>query len=136
MKRSIIITLLGAGAVLGIIVHTHRVGATGPMTVHVTLKDYQVMLAQRHLPAGKPITFVITNRGHYTHEFVLEPATAVDRAIRYHGTTYEADEIKPGATRTVTWTIPQPGAYKLACHIDHHYQKGMKTLITAVTTKT
>ena len=33
--------------------------------------------------------------------------------------------------RRVTWTIPQRGIYKLACHIDHHYQMGMKTLVTA-----
>ena len=33
--------------------------------------------------------------------------------------------------RRVTWTIPQKGNYKLAGHIDHHYQMGMKTLVTA-----
>jgi uncharacterized cupredoxin-like copper-binding protein len=101
------------------------------MTVHVTLKDYKVILARRQLPVGKPITFVITNQGHHTHEFVLERANAFDEAIRYRGTTFEADEIKPGTTRTVTWTIPRTGTYKLACHIDHHYQMGMKTLIRA-----
>jgi hypothetical protein len=60
-------------------------------------------------------------------------ANAVDQALRFHGTTYEADQIKPGTTRRVTWTIPRKGTYKLACHIDHHYQMGMKTLITAAT---
>ena len=56
----------------------------------------------------------------------------VDRAIRYRGRTYEADDIKPGATRTVTWTIPAAGMYQLACHRSHHYQRGMKTLVRAV----
>jgi uncharacterized cupredoxin-like copper-binding protein len=97
----------------------------------VTLQDYKVMLAQRHVPVGKPITFVVTNRGRHTHEFVLEAATAVDQALRYHGTTYEAHQIKPGTTRRITWTIPQNGTYKLACHLDHHYQMGMKIMLTA-----
>lgn len=104
------------------------------MTVHVTLMDYMVMPAQRHVPVGQPITFVITNRGPHTHELVLERANAVDKALRYHGSTYEAADIKPGTTRRVTWTIPQQGTYKLACHLDHHYQMGMKTWITAANT--
>jgi uncharacterized cupredoxin-like copper-binding protein len=101
------------------------------MRVSVTLRDYRVILSPHHFPVGKPITFVITNRGSHIHEFVLEPATAFDRAIRFDGKTYEADEIKPGATRVVTWTIPRAGGYKFACHLDHHYQKGMRTLVTA-----
>jgi uncharacterized cupredoxin-like copper-binding protein len=101
------------------------------MRVRVTLKDYRVMLSRNHLPVGKPITFVITNRGHHTHEFVLEPAGAFDRALELDGRSDEADQIKPGTTRTVTWTIPRPGSFTLACHIDHHYQKGMHTLIHA-----
>jgi uncharacterized cupredoxin-like copper-binding protein len=101
------------------------------MRVRVILKDYRVIVSQHHLPAGKPITFVITNRGHHTHEFVLEPATAFDKALKVDGKTAEADEIKPGETRTVTWIIPRAGAFKLACHIDHHYQKGMRTPVSA-----
>jgi uncharacterized cupredoxin-like copper-binding protein len=134
MKGITLVSLLAGGAVVGGMVHAHRAGATAPMTVSVTLKDYKVILIRRRLPVGKPITFVITNRGHHTHEFVLEAATAFDQAIRYHSTTYEADEIKPGTTRKVTWIIPQKGSYKLACHIDHHYQMGMKTLVTVANT--
>jgi uncharacterized cupredoxin-like copper-binding protein len=131
MKGIALVSLVIAGAAVGGMAHIHRTDGTAPLTVRVTLKDYKVILAQRHLPAGKAITFLITNRGHQTHEFVLERANAFNEAIRYRGTTYEADEIKPGTTRSVTWTIPQKGTYKLACHIDHHYQMGMKTLVTA-----
>jgi uncharacterized cupredoxin-like copper-binding protein len=131
LKVFVIIALLAAGAVVGAIVHTNVGSGTTPLTVHVTLMDYMVMPAQRHLPVGKPITFVVTNRGHHTHELVLERANAVDKALRYHGRTYEAADIKPGATRRVTWTVPRKGTYKLACHLDHHYQMGMKTFITA-----
>ncbi|HEX6507842.1 MAG TPA: cupredoxin domain-containing protein [Chloroflexota bacterium] len=132
MKQVIPAILFGAAAVIGIILHVHQASAGSALTVNVTLRDYRVMVAQHHFPVGKPITFMITNRGHHTHEFVLEAANAFDKALRYRGTTYEAANIKPGTTRTVTWTIPNKGTYKLACHIDHHYQMGMKTLITAV----
>lgn len=56
------------------------------------------------------------------------------RASRKSVKEYEAYEIKPGTTRRVTWTTPRKRTYKLACHIDHHYQMGMKTFVTAATT--
>lgn len=131
MKRAVIILVLAVGALGFLLRTTHHATASGPTRVSVTLKDYRVILSQHHLPVDKPITFVITNLGHHTHEFVLEPAIAFDRAIHFRGKTYETDEIKPGTTRRVTWVIPRQGMYKLACHIDHHYQKGMRTLVTA-----
>jgi uncharacterized cupredoxin-like copper-binding protein len=134
LKGFVILALVAAGAAVGAIVYINGTSGTGPLTVRVTLMDYMVMPARRHLPVGKPITFVITNRGHHTHELVLERASAIDKALRYHGRAYEASQIKPGTTRRVTWTIPRKGTYKLACHLDHHYQMGMKTLITAANT--
>ena len=131
MKEFVLVSLVAAGAVSGATVSLHRASSTTRVIVHVTLMDYMIMPAQRHLPVGRPITLIIANRGHHTHEFVLERANAFDQAIRFHGASYEADDIKPGTTRQVTWTIPQTGTYKLACHIDHHYQKGMRKLITA-----
>ena len=131
MKHAVMVSVLILGTTLGLLLRTHHASASSPMRVSATLKDYQVILSTHHLPVGKPITFVITNRGHHNHEFVLESANAFDRAIQFGGKTYEADEIKPGATRTVTWTIPRTGSYKFACHIDHHYQKGMRTYVTA-----
>jgi uncharacterized cupredoxin-like copper-binding protein len=131
VKRFLGLSVLILGTALGLLLRTYHASASGPTRVNVTLKDYQVILSTRHLPVGKPITFVITNRGHHTHEFVLEMANAFDQAIQFDGKTDEADEIKPGATRTVTWTIPRAGSYKFACHIDHHYQKGMRTYATA-----
>ena len=131
MKGIIVTAIVVTGALAGVTLHAYHASANTPTTVRVTLRDYRVALVQRHLPVGKPITFLVSNQGQHTHEFVLEAANAVDKALRFNGTTYEADEIKPGTTRKVTWTLPGPGRYKLACHIDHHYQMGMKALFTA-----
>lgn len=123
----ILLALVGGAGLL----NAHRTSAGSHVRVDVTLQDYRVILVRRNLPVGTRITFVITNRGRHMHEFVLEPAHAFDKALRFAGSTDEADEINPGTTRTVTWVIPRQGTYKLACHIDHHYQKGMRTYVTA-----
>lgn len=113
-------------------------GASGPhhtsiakLTVHVTLREYRVVLSTRHLPAKVPIRFVIANRGHMIHELVLERPPDVDKALIEDHERYEADDIKPGQTKTVVWIIPDRGTWKFACHRMDHYQMGMYTLITA-----
>lgn len=101
-----------------------------PLTVKVVLRDFTVSMSRHVLPAGKPIRFVITNRGQAEHETVLERAGAVDKALEVRGREYEADDIAPGTTRTVTWVVPHAGAYQLACHMPGHFQMGMKTRFT------
>jgi uncharacterized cupredoxin-like copper-binding protein len=101
-----------------------------PVTVKVVLRDFTISMSSRQLPAGKPIRFVISNQGRAMHETVLERAGAVDRALEVRGKEYEADDIAPGTTRTVTWIVPQAGRYQLACHMPGHFQMGMKTLFT------
>jgi uncharacterized cupredoxin-like copper-binding protein len=87
-------------------------------------------MSSHRLPAGKPIRFIITNRGQAMHETVLEQVGAVDKALEVRGKDYEADDIAPGTTRIVIWTIPHAGRYQLACHMPGHFQMGMKTLFT------
>lgn len=101
-----------------------------PITVKVVLRDFTVSMSRHVLPAGKPIRFVITNRGQAEHETVLERAGAVDKALEVRGKEYEADDIAPGATRSVTWLVPRAGRYQLACHMPGHFQMGMKTRFT------
>ena len=100
------------------------------VTVQVVLRDFTISMSSHRLPAGKPVRFVITNRGKAMHEVVLERAGAVDKALEVRGKEYEADDIAPGTSRTVTWTVPRAGSYQLACHMPGHFQMGMKTLFT------
>lgn len=46
------------------------------------------------------------------------------------GKEYETDDIAPGSRRVVTWLVPHPGTYQLACHMPAHFQMGMKTIFT------
>lgn len=97
-----------------------------PVSVTVLLRDFTISMTQHHIPAGTPVTFILENRGKAMHEAVLERAGAVDKALEVRGKKYEADDIAPGTTRTVTWTVPRHGEYQLACHKPGHFQMGMK----------
>ena len=131
------IATMGAALALGVAGLQHSVqadasttGKAQPVTVKVVLRDFSISMSRHNLPAGKPIQFVITNRGKAEHETVLERRGAVDKALEVRGREYEADDIAPGTTRTVTWIVPHAGTYQLACHMPGHYQMGMKTLFT------
>jgi uncharacterized cupredoxin-like copper-binding protein len=111
---------------------TERVSAAQakPVPVKVTLRDFRISMSRHRLPEGRPIQFVITNRGQAMHEAILERAGADDKALKVRGKEYEADDIAPGTTRTVVWTVPQAGNYQLACHMPGHFEMGMKTTFT------
>jgi LPXTG-motif cell wall-anchored protein len=104
--------------------------AKAPVTVNVTLSDFKVEMSNSSLPAGTVVTYVITNKGAITHEMVLEKQGVVDEPLEFNGAEQEAEDIEPGTTRTVEWTIPEAGAYQLACHVTGHYEAGMKTAFT------
>lgn len=124
------LTLGFVGVQHGLTADTANAARAKPVMVKVTLRDYQVAVSRHTLPAGTPIRFVITNRGKAMHEAVLERAGADDKALEVRGREYEADDIAPGTTRTVTWTVPRAGRYQLACHMPGHFEMGMKTIVT------
>jgi LPXTG-motif cell wall-anchored protein len=117
-------------ALIGGLVYVSLASAKAPVTVNVTLSDFKVEMSNVNLPAGAAITYVITNNGKLTHEMVLEKEGVVDEPLEINGAAQEAEDIEPGATRTVEWTIPEAGKYQLACHVEGHYEAGMKTAFT------
>ena len=53
-----------------------------------------------------------------------------DEPLEFNGAAQEVEDIEPGTTRTVEWTVPEAGQYQLACHVEGHYEAGMKTAFT------
>jgi uncharacterized cupredoxin-like copper-binding protein len=98
------------------------------------VREYSIAMSRHQLTAGQPVTLVITNRGKGMHEVILARFGAGDHALEVNGKEYEAEHIAPGATRTVTWVVPQAGKYELACHMPGHFQMGMRTPFTVVRT--
>jgi uncharacterized cupredoxin-like copper-binding protein len=102
---------------------------TGIQTLEISLDDFpdgfSVAISPTTVKAGEPITFAVTNTGVETHEVVLEKAGDADVPLSADGVESEIEDIAPGATAELVWTITEPGTYQLACHIPGHYEKGM-----------
>jgi len=104
-------------------------GPKGPTAVDVTLTEYKIEMSKTSFPAG-PVRFTITNEGSIVHEIVVEPSGAMDAPLEANGTVAEAEDIEPGATATLEWTIDTPGEYQLTCHLPGHFENGMITTFT------
>ena len=81
--------------------------------------------------SGETITFVVTNDGKNVHEFVVggesyqqEHATEMSGGEQMRAGANQI-EIKPGATKSLTWTFTQPGEVLYGCHEPGHYEGGM-----------
>ncbi len=96
-----------------------------PIDVHVTMKEYKLVLSRTNFPAGVPIRFIFEDNGTTVHEAVLEKAGDVDVPLEMEGEETEVEDVQPGETRTAIWTIPEAGRYQLACHIPGHFEGGM-----------
>lgn len=92
------------------------------------------------VPAGKPITFVVTNVGQIPHEFTLGDAQVQDeheQEMMSSGGHMGHDDdnaisLAPGQTKELTYTFEMPGMSLAGCHVPGHYPAGMKASITIV----
>lgn len=119
-------------------------GSAAPSTeavrIEVALTDALKMEpAAFTVPAGVPVTFVVTNSGTVLHEFVLGDETVQaeheDEMKEAGGMTMAHDEpnaigVDPGATKELTHTFEAPGTTYAGCHVVGHYAAGMKATIT------
>jgi len=99
-------------------------GPNGPTVVDVTLTEYKIEMSKTSVPAGQ-VKFNITNEGSIVHELVLEPGGAVDDPLEGNNQESEVEDIQPGQTVTLEWTIDTPGEYQLTCHLPGHFENGM-----------
>jgi uncharacterized cupredoxin-like copper-binding protein len=89
---------------------------------------------------GSTVTFLVTNTGALTHEFVIgDLATQVEheREMRAMGDMPMHDHanavsVLPGETRRLTWSFPRRGAVLFGCHVTGHYAAGMRGTVTVV----
>jgi uncharacterized cupredoxin-like copper-binding protein len=132
MNRYGLLILLFCVAVisLGLSAMTRVSQAGEPIMVDVTLKEFSVVMSRTDFPAGVPIQFNLVQMGSVDHEVVLEIAGENDEPLEIDAKEAEAEDITPGETRVVTWTITEPGKYQLACHVPGHYEGGMVATFT------
>ena len=130
---SLLVAACSAGAA-----NTSAPASTSALTrIEVKLTDaLRIEPATMTVPAGKSVTFVVTNVGSTEHEFYLGD----EAAQTAHATEMAAmggmshDEpmgigLKPGQTKELTVTFPAAGATLAGCHVGGHYELGMKATI-------
>jgi uncharacterized cupredoxin-like copper-binding protein len=106
--------------------------------IDVTLTDaLKIEPATMTVPAGVPVTFVVTNSGATDHEFYLgdEEAQAEheQEMAEMGGMAHDEPEgiaVKPGETKELTYTFAEAGSTLAGCHVAGHYGAGMKAEIT------
>ena len=106
--------------------------------VEVTLTDaLKIEPGAMTVPAGVPVTFVVTNSGATDHEFYLgdEAAQAAHEKemAQTGGMAHDEPEgiaVKPGETKEHTYTFAEAGETLAGCHVAGHYGGGMKATIT------
>lgn len=111
-----------------------------PPPVAVTVKDFSIAMERSTVGSGF-VTFVITNEGPSTHEFVLFLTDmAADKLPLENGEVNEessdlelegeAEGIVPGPTTSILRPNLPPGHYAVICNVPGHYLAGMHTELT------
>ena len=83
--------------------------ATGPVVVELVEMAYRP--AEIAIPAGRPATLVLRNRGALQHDFSID-------ALRL------SPDVRPGDELTVEIAAP-PGRYRVYCTFPGHEEAGM-----------
>jgi uncharacterized cupredoxin-like copper-binding protein len=88
------------------------------------------------VPAGVPVTFVVTNAGMTEHEFFLgDEAAQAEHEEEMAGMGGMAHDeemgigLEPGETKELTVTFEEPGTILAGCHVAGHYAAGMKASV-------
>ncbi len=135
-KRIFLSVLIYALAVYALSATFGQAHASTEGPVKVSLMEWMVDMSSTTVQVGTPVRFVIANTGKVQHEFVIEKAGDVDKALEAEvngqQVTAEADNIDPGTTRTLEWTFTEPGTYQASCHMPEHFDAGMKTVFNVI----
>ena len=98
----------------------------------VALDTMRFSPAMLTVHAGETVRFVVTNRGHLLHEWVLgsmREQVEHEAEMGRMGMKMDHDPngilLPPGKTATLIWTFVKPGKLYYACHEPGHYAAGM-----------
>lgn len=110
---------------------------TGATRIEIRLTDaLKIEPAAMRVPAGQPVTFVVTNTGAIDHEFFLgdeDEQSMHEQEMQQMGGMAHDEEmgigVKPGDTRELTVTFTEAGSTTAGCHVAGHYGAGMKAIV-------
>jgi uncharacterized cupredoxin-like copper-binding protein len=104
----------------------------GSVQVDVKLVEFRIFSSVTVFHPGVHYFFVVANRGHDVHEFMIMPdkpdGTPLPPDQQYKSMLLEVEPIYPGTTQTVNFTFSPSaaGRYEMACQMRDHYKAGMR----------
>ena len=103
--------------------------ARDPVTVEVRIRYSRFVPSVIEVPAGRPVTFIITNTDPIDHEWILGDAALHERhragTEPVHDTRPTEVSLDAGATRRSAVTLDEPGTFTFICHLPGHEAYGM-----------
>lgn len=107
-----------------------------PRTIEVTMTDALRFDPERiTVTAGETIRFVVENPTALEHEFVIgDEHEQAEHAAEMMGDGMMHDEpnavaVGTGQTEELVYTFDEPGELLIGCHVDRHYDAGMRGTI-------
>lgn len=130
-------------------------GAMKAQKITVTMTDFKFTPNKITLQASVPVELTLRNRGKVEHEFMVYPAPKAPPAdwdeylmpntffqnmdeveVEFEGQGAVAGvslfevEVKAGKSATVHFTPNRKGTFEIGCHVEGHYEAGMKGTLT------
>jgi uncharacterized cupredoxin-like copper-binding protein len=109
--------------------------------IDATMEDFTFSPTEWTVAAGERVTIELENNGSVLHEFViLRPGVEISSEAELPATEaelladfvyWETGWIKPGQSKTETFTAPEAGIYQVICAIATHFSAGMTGTLTA-----
>ena len=100
-----------------------------PLEVDITIHYSHFSPSTVTVPAGRAVTFVITNTDPIDHEWIVGDAATHERhrtgTEPVHGSRPTEVSIPAGSTRETTVRFETPGTYLYICHLPGHEAYGM-----------
>ena len=108
-----------------------QAAAPGAVKVYVTLQEYFITSSLREFHAGIHYYFIVTNRGHVVHEFMMmrEKLDGTPVSFDEDSSTMfiHIEQVFPGTTLRMNFTFSPSliGKSEIACLMRGHYAAGM-----------
>lgn len=152
MYRAIVVVV--AVMVASLLVGSAPAATAKVQKVTVTLNEFKFVPKTVSLRAGIPAELTLINRGKVEHEFLVyaTPKAAPDDWDEYAiantyfkgteeievvfrrqgavaGTSLFEVEVEAGRSATIEFTPMQSGTFEIGCHVEGHYEAGMKATL-------
>ena len=127
----IVFLALGAAACSGGSTGGSPTSGGSSTSIRVTLSEFKINPSATTAASGS-VTFMVTNDGKATHEFVVLRTDKAAGALPVTGgkaseagNIGETGDLAPGESKTVTLDL-KPGHYDFICNLPGHYMAGMQ----------